>query len=200
MSWFKPKRDTRHAMSTSPGEWRHTGITSTFTSQKVRSRADKRSPSQIVEKKLGQQRGGSRKSSGIHHHLYTNSISGLFLLIVILVIVIKSSTEFLLDLWLSGWELLSRAVFSGNRHLDSKKMILDEPQEQGADHSPDMVVCSEQDMIWVDEKVDSREEVETAKIAILAIEEENLPEEQLDDQAGALRSMLANASQQSDHP
>lgn len=112
-------------------------------------------------------------------------------------IVLKNGGEFLLDLLLSGWELVSRRFY----HIENEFKMLDAETSHGR---PDLDVFVEGDAIipagleeehpWDEEPIPEREEVERAKISVLATEEEDLPEALLEDQAGALRSRLTAAT------
>ena len=127
--------------------------------------------------------------------------SGLFM-IVEGFIILRSGIGFLRELWFVGQEILARRVLSAPVDLASfKQEVLEGRLRSGSHHAQTRggnweSVASEEgslpgESVSAVHPVGLREEVERAKISFLDIEEEDLAEEELVDQAGALRSRLA---------
>ena len=190
MNWFKPRQSVRRVMPTlsTPGRWRRKGISAVPKDQKVWLRARKKGGGKKVET-LSTQRGVSRKWGVGSRQWLANRVESWFLLTVSFFIVLKSGTEFLLDLFLSGWELLARGVAPLDDVFDPFDDIAVTDHSKGETPLDDLEL--EGRVAWAEETHVHREDVEMAKMFVLATEEKDLPEELLGDQAGALRSMLA---------
>ena len=157
------------------------------------------------------QRGATRKwGTGIRQHLIHGLEGGLFLAVGAL-IVLKNGALFLGDLFLSGWELISRTCSPIEKEFDRLEYDArdhDTDVDLSFPPDPDLSLPPERDLDpdmtdtlpWHAQTISDREGVELAKMSTLATEEADLPEALLDDQAGALRSRLASTFHENPDP
>ncbi|MBF0400990.1 MAG: hypothetical protein HQL90_09510 [Magnetococcales bacterium] len=125
------------------------------------------------------------------------------LLVVGSFILLKNGLGFVRDLWLSGRELVVRRFVPDTFSFATfEREVLEGRMQQACqvlEKQPNRGQVGGRDPAAVMASLQSyglREEVERAKISFLDTEEEDLPEDVLEDQAGALRSRLAAAAQE----
>lgn len=123
------------------------------------------------------------------------------LLVVGSCILLKDGVAFVRDLWLSGQEWVARRLSPDLISFETfEKEVLEGRLQNGCQplkSQPDRAHVAEDPMTTTGgapHPFDLREEVERAKISFLDIEEEDLSEDVLEDQAGALRSRLASVA------
>ena len=191
MSWFKPKRGNRRA-SPSKGGLRGAKPIPSRGAPGIPAHGVQKRSFVNIENSAAQRVIRARKWDLRQGLAY--GMDACFLGAVWLFIVLKNGGEFLLDLLLSGWELISRRFYP----IETEFKMLDVETSCGrpdfdifAKEDPVIPTRLEEDHLWDEEPIPEREVVERAKISILATEEEDLPEALLEDQAGALRSRLA---------
>lgn len=128
------------------------------------------------------------------------------LLVVGSCILLKDGGVFVRDLWLSGQELLARRLSPDLISFETfEKEVLEGRLQSGCQRlkkQPNQERVGDDPLPTVGSTLHSfglREEVERAKISFLDSEEEDLAEDILEDQAGALRSRLASVASEEDN-
>ena len=213
MNWFKPGQKV-HRIAQAAGWWRRRKRVALLSDHLGRLRMRNKLFAQKVE--------GSATGKGVPHDAPTlrrgvpadpkwglrmrEWLTGLtertLLLVVESLLILKSVGGFWQDLWLSGRELLARKFSPADDPFATfQEDVLRGRLQSGC-------LTGEREAHWERLEVDPipvaelptlhraglREEVERAKIYNLDNEEEDLSEDILTDQAGALRSRLAGVA------
>ncbi|MEO5348073.1 MAG: hypothetical protein H7836_00255 [Magnetococcus sp. YQC-3] len=215
MSWFKPGQKVhRIAQVASIGWWRRRKRVSLLSGHLGRFRMRNKLFAQKVDASAAA-KGASHDAPPLRRGVSADPKWGLrmrewstgltertLLLLVESLLLMKSVGGFWQDLWLAGRELLSRRFSPvADPFLTFQEDVLRGRMQNGCR-------TGERDAHWERVEVDPiavaelpilqrtglREEVERAKIFTLDSEEEDLPEDLLTDQAGALRSRLAGTA------
>lgn len=213
MSWSKPKSSARRISALSKNEGRRRPVKpSVLDNQRVQPRVRNKLVSKKTESNTP--RLFSRRSGAAYQYFARGALEKAFLLLAGLSIVIKSGLDFLVDLLLSGRELFVR-MKSDDYTFDEEEMPegdrlepeMDPELDLGADSvlEPNIDLGtyfenekSEEDVNWDSRSEVPREDIERSKMTVLENEEEDLPDELLEDQAGALRSLFSGDASKED--
>ncbi|MEO5363052.1 MAG: hypothetical protein H7838_05450 [Magnetococcus sp. DMHC-8] len=212
MNWFRPgQKIHRIAQVVSLAWWRRRKKAAVPSDQQGRLRArhkpfahkldGSQGPKPSVRDALTPRRGATSSDPrwGMRvREMLTGLTEGVLLRVVALLIILKNVVGFWRDLWLSGQELLARWLLPAPVNLESFAEEVQAGRLKSGCHLP------ERGPNWERPEPDPaaltgalvhpvglREEVERVKMSILDTEEEDLPDDLLEDQAGALRSRLA---------